>query len=246
MQTKMMQNQMPQGYMPHFQPQSMQFMPMMPMPPQQPMQMPNVSQMFNMMQSNPAMKDHFNQLCQNYQQSQNSQPQEKVKDSIQKTKSVPDVKKPTNAYIFFQKEEMRQLMSDNPGNSVASFAKQVGLKWAGLTSEEKSKFEQMAENDKIRYQREIQENKQSVGVSNTKKGKSQKTNESGEKQVKKSRYTSYLIFNMERMIELKKENPKIMPPELTKITSQEWKAMSDEQKLHYKKLAEEKNNRVQQ
>ncbi|KEJ83010.1 Putative high mobility group protein [Oxytricha trifallax] len=253
MQSQFMQNQLANQahFMPQFPQQGMFNMPMMQqLQPQLPMPMANpIQTMFNMIQENPAMKDQFTKLYTDFMQNQKPQIVQQPaqippapKDQEQKSKIIPDIKKPLNAYIHFQNETIQKMMKEKAGSSLSSFPKQLSEKWQKMTPEEKKQFEILAEQDRARYFKEVQERKRLTGVSVRNKKKGQQRNAQGELIPRKTQYTSYFVFNVERMIELKKDNPKIMPPELTKITSLEWKAMSEERKQHYKKLAIERNN----
>ncbi|XP_064796950.1 high mobility group protein B2b [Oncorhynchus masou masou] len=71
-----------------------------------------------------------------------------------------DVNKPkgkTSAYAFFVQTCREEHKRKHPEQSVnfAEFSKQCSERWRGLTAIDKRRFEDMAKNDKVRYERDM-------------------------------------------------------------------------------------------
>ncbi len=50
-----------------------------------------------------------------------------------------------------------QTVAENPNLKITEVAKLLGAQWGTLTDKQKVRFEKMAEQDKIRYQREMED-----------------------------------------------------------------------------------------
>jgi hypothetical protein len=88
-----------------------------------------------------------------------------------KTKKDPNApKKGLSAYMFFAKETREQIKQSNPEAKFGEIGKLLGEAWKELV--DKSKYEQLAKEDKVRYESEM--GSEPVEVK-PKKGKSKKT-----------------------------------------------------------------------
>lgn len=68
------------------------------------------------------------------------------------------IKRPMNAYMLFSKEKRAEIIQQKPElkSKVAEIAKLIGNQWKEMTSEEKSKYVKMAEENKKIYESETQ------------------------------------------------------------------------------------------
>ncbi|CAB1350600.1 unnamed protein product [Coregonus sp. 'balchen'] len=71
-----------------------------------------------------------------------------------------DVNKPkgkTSAYAFFVQTCREEHKRKHPEQSVnfSEFSKQCSERWRALTANDKRRFEDMAKNDKVRYERDM-------------------------------------------------------------------------------------------
>merc|ERR1711915_706907 len=77
-----------------------------------------------------------------------------------KEKSKKKVKDPNapkgaiSAFFFYSNEERPKIKLANPEFGITDIAKEIGRRWADIDASNKSKFEKMAEDDKIRYEKE--------------------------------------------------------------------------------------------
>jgi len=79
-----------------------------------------------------------------------------------KRKQIKDPNAPKrslSAFFWFCNDERTKVKALNPEYGVGDIAKELGKKWSDVEPTVKSKYEAMAENDKKRYEREMQEYK---------------------------------------------------------------------------------------
>eukprot|EP01128_Nolandella_sp_AFSM9_P012839 TRINITY_DN9675_c0_g1_i1.p1 TRINITY_DN9675_c0_g1~~TRINITY_DN9675_c0_g1_i1.p1 ORF type:complete len:414 (+),score=80.55 TRINITY_DN9675_c0_g1_i1:22-1242(+) len=81
------------------------------------------------------------------------------KSSSPKTEMKKGPKKPLSAYLFFSMQSRESLKQEYPSLGFGELMKMVGNQWKTLSEEEKVPFQEMAANDKLRYQREVEEAK---------------------------------------------------------------------------------------
>lgn len=58
-----------------------------------------------------------------------------------------------SAFFWFCNDERGKIKQDNPEYGVGDIAKELGKKWADVDPSVKTKYEQMAEKDKARYEK---------------------------------------------------------------------------------------------
>ncbi|CDW72757.1 UNKNOWN [Stylonychia lemnae] len=246
-----MMNQMPSGMpLPQMQMPQQQYMPQQAMmsPQFNPSQQNNMmTQMFNMMQ-NPLMAQEFQKfLSQQMSGGNQANTQPSTNDSKKTSKPVQNltqnppsaapkenqslVKKPRNSFIFFKEHIKNELMTECPGQAVCQLMALAGQKWKALSDEQKQQFQKMATDDVERYKKELNQEKSGqlsdpVGSIGTKPQNYKK--KSGDQSQLKGE-------------EFKKTNPGIKIQEITKQAAVEWKSLTDDQKSHYKQLADQKN-----
>lgn len=68
-------------------------------------------------------------------------------------------KRSLSAFFWFCHEERNKVKALNPEYGVGDIAKELGRKWSDMDAEVKSRYEQMAEKDKARYEAEMTEYK---------------------------------------------------------------------------------------
>jgi len=64
------------------------------------------------------------------------------------------VKKPKPGYIFFSLQRRAMLREEMPGLSVSQSSQVIGGEWRDLSEAERAPYEEMAAQDRRRYQRE--------------------------------------------------------------------------------------------
>lgn len=66
-------------------------------------------------------------------------------------------KRASGAYVFFTNEMRPKVLSEFPGIKFVELGKVLGERWRALTPDEKKRYEDMASDDKIRFQLEMQQ-----------------------------------------------------------------------------------------
>jgi hypothetical protein len=70
----------------------------------------------------------------------------------------PDMpKRASGAYVFFTNEMRPKVMAEYPNIKFVDLGKVLGERWRALEPEEKKRYENMARDDKIRFQMEMQQ-----------------------------------------------------------------------------------------
>jgi hypothetical protein len=66
-------------------------------------------------------------------------------------------KRASGAYVFFTNEMRPKVLDEYPGIKFVELGKVLGERWRALTQEQKKLFEELANQDKVRFQMEMQE-----------------------------------------------------------------------------------------
>ena len=66
-------------------------------------------------------------------------------------------KRASGAYVFFTNEMRPKVCAEYPGIKFVDLGKVLGERWRALTPDEKKRYEDMAAEDKIRFQMEMQQ-----------------------------------------------------------------------------------------
>ena len=74
--------------------------------------------------------------------------------SVKPKKDPNRCKKPKNSYMYFCDENRKRLQTENPGMKMGDVSKLLGNLWKNTSEEDKSKFNDMHEEDVERYENE--------------------------------------------------------------------------------------------
>ena len=80
-------------------------------------------------------------------------------DSSVKLKAKKDPLQPKRSktsYMFFCEEHRAAVLKKNPNAKLGDVSKALGTQWKGLSDKRKSKFVKMAEEDKSRYEKDME------------------------------------------------------------------------------------------
>ena len=85
--------------------------------------------------------------------------QEKLLDRIKlKPKKDPEQpKKPKTSYMYFCQSKRDTILKENPNILLGDQSKKLGSLWSGLDDDAKKPFIQQADDDKSRYEEEIED-----------------------------------------------------------------------------------------
>merc|ERR1712227_859509 len=80
--------------------------------------------------------------------------EEKKAAKLKKKKDPNAPKNARNAYMFFCNELREKLKLENPEMAITEVGKEAGRRWKEMTPSTRSKYDRMAADDKLRYERE--------------------------------------------------------------------------------------------
>merc|ERR1712223_477487 len=150
-------------------------------------------------------------------------------------KAAKDPNKPKEAkspFIFFNAEFSLKIREENPDShmTVREVAKAVSAKWQSLTDQEKQKYIQMAEKDKIRHEEEMKTYQAPPPVMVAVK----------DKNAPKAAKNAFMFFNAEFSLKIRAENPDshMTVGEVAKAVCAKWQSLTDQEKQKYIQMAE--------
>eukprot|EP00730_Choanoeca_flexa_P018873 TRINITY_DN9201_c0_g1_i2.p1 TRINITY_DN9201_c0_g1~~TRINITY_DN9201_c0_g1_i2.p1 ORF type:complete len:211 (+),score=81.21 TRINITY_DN9201_c0_g1_i2:47-679(+) len=167
-----------------------------------------------------------------------------AKKSTAKRRKKKDPAKPKgakSAYMFFSSAVRPELQQQNPEKSMTELAKVIGAKWSELTTEAKEPYAKMAAEDKIRYQKEMEDyvpaeeyQEKETGATSKKKAKKVK-----DPNAPKRPMSAFFVFSGERREKVKEENPDFAAKDVARRLGEEWAALDEEGKKPYTDKAAE-------
>ncbi|KAJ1968480.1 hypothetical protein IWQ62_001221 [Dispira parvispora] len=159
-------------------------------------------------------------------------------------KSKP--KRPMNAFLIFANERRAQLKSIVPPISVAEQSKLLGDEWAKMSNEQQQLYYHRAKELKDKF---IEENPDFVYTrrpNNTRQDRNHRHSLDSSDAKGSTRgprlkrpMNSYLIFNQDRRHRLLSEHPNMTVSEISRAIGNQWRSMSDEEKLPYVERAQQ-------
>jgi high mobility group protein B1 len=141
-----------------------------------------------------------------------------------------------SSFIFFsidKYKEIKELMKAEDGPKIKNVTKAVAEAWKNLSREERNKYEDMARRDKERYDLEKANYTPPPGVSLVAKRKR-------EPGAPKRPMSAYISFANQRRAQVKAKNPDSSNGEISKILSERWKGLPDDEKKKYKDMEQAK------
>ncbi|KAJ8266042.1 hypothetical protein GJAV_G00125240 [Gymnothorax javanicus] len=129
-----------------------------------------------------------------------------------------------SAYAFFVqvcREEHKKKNADIPIN-FAEFSKKCSGRWKTMSTKEKSRFEDMAKEDKVRYDQEM------MNYHPGKKGKKKK-----DPNAPKRPPSGFFLFSSEHRPKIKAQDPSLGIGEVAKKLGEMWNNLSDSSKQPY-------------
>jgi len=82
----------------------------------------------------------------------------KKKAKVEKDPNAP--KKNLNAYMFYTKENRDKVKAEKADLKPADVSKELGARWKKLKPEDKKPYEELAQKDKTRYEKEVEKYKE--------------------------------------------------------------------------------------
>lgn len=131
------------------------------------------------------------------------------------------------SYAYFVSTCREEHKKKHPGTTVgfSEFSRKCSERWKTMTAKEKVKFEDMAKNDKIRYDQEM---KSYIPPKGTKVGKKKK-----DPNAPKRPPSAFFVFCSDHRPRIKEENPGISIGEIAKKLGELWSTQSLKDKAPY-------------
>jgi len=176
-----------------------------------------------------------------------------TKYSSKKTTRDPNApKRNLSAYLLYQNYMRSFFKSQNPEMSFGDLAKYTSSKYSELTQEEKLYWQNKAQEDKDRYVRELSMYQPPMGFDakgdniegpDKKSGKKRAAKAQRDKKAPKRNLSAYLLYQNGMRAQFKQEYPQMSFGELSKHTSQQYNALTKEEKAVWIEKAEEDKKR---
>lgn len=138
----------------------------------------------------------------------------------------------TSSYAFFVATCREEHKKKHPGTSVgfAEFSKKCSERWKTISAKEKVKFEDMAKNDKVRYDGEMESYIPPHGAPG--KGKKKK-----DPNAPKRPPSAFFVFCSDHRPRIKEENPGISIGGMAKKLGEFWSTQTTQSKVPYEARA---------
>lgn len=152
-----------------------------------------------------------------------------------KAKKDPNApKRHRSGYILFCTEERANVKKKYPDLSAKDLTVKLGELWRGLSEEKKKKFNLKSEEDKKRYEAEMEDYTPPEGTEAPQR-KAKKEPKYGNI---KHPLSGYMFFCKSQREAVKKDQPDLNNKDVTKELAARWKVLSEKQKEPYLKQAE--------
>uniref|UniRef100_A0A7N0U7J4 HMG box domain-containing protein n=1 Tax=Kalanchoe fedtschenkoi TaxID=63787 RepID=A0A7N0U7J4_KALFE len=185
--------------------------------------------------------------------------QSKDKDNdSKKKKGGSETKRPSAPYILWCKDQWAEVKKENPDADFKETSIILGAKWKTVSAEEKKPYEEQYQSDKEAYLKIVaKEKREKAAMKLFDEENKQKTAmefyeqymqflqeaETGNKKAKKEKdplkpkkpMLAYFIYSNERRPALMGQSKSVL--EISKITGEEWKTMSERKKKPYEEMA---------
>lgn len=83
---------------------------------------------------------------------------ERYRDQMSRYDPPKKIKRPRSSYAFFMKDIRQTIAAENPDKNPRELMADIAAVWKNISDDEKSKYEQMAKQDKVRYEQEKAQN----------------------------------------------------------------------------------------
>ena len=156
------------------------------------------------------------------------------KKKEKKDKNAPKGAK--SAYILFCADERPKVKEEEPGMDAKKIAAELGKRWKELKEDDEEKvkeYQKMAEEDKVRFQKEMENYVPDEIV------EKEKTKKKKDKNAPKGARSAYILFCADERAQVKEDIPEINAKEIISELGKRWKAVDDETKTKYQKMADE-------
>lgn len=176
--------------------------------------------------------DDYNEVEEEIDHEEEEEHKEKPKKGKRRPKKDPNApKRGKSAYMFFCADVRESVVEQHPDKKMTDISKILGAKWKELSDEAKKPYDQMAKEDKARYEREKEsyvpdDDYAAAGTTKTKKKKK-------DPNAPKRPLSAYFLFQKAKRAEIKEANPDFGLGDIAKALGEQWKQLSEEEKKPY-------------
>ena len=160
-----------------------------------------------------------------------------------KRKKDPNApKRAQTAFLLFSNKQRSKVQEANPDAKFGDIAKLIGKAFKELTDEERKEYDDVAQADKERYKKEMEDYSPPSDLSDDagkKRGKKKK-----DPNAPKGAMTAYFLFANEQRDKIKESNPDASFSEIGKLLGKAYKEISEEDKKRYGVMAAEDKQRA--
>ncbi|KAF7828162.1 high mobility group B protein 6-like [Senna tora] len=192
---------------------------------------------------------------------------EQEKKDKKKKNGCNEKKRPSPPYILWSKDQWAEIKKANPEAEFKDITNMLGAKWKTISEEEKQPYEEKYLIEKEAYLRVVaKEKRESEAMKLLEEEQKQKTamelleqymqfKLETEKECKKNKkekdplkpkhpVSAFILYTNDRRAAILAENKTIL--EVSKITGEEWKNMTEEQKRPYEEIAKKNKEKYVQ
>ena len=166
--------------------------------------------------------------------------------------------------MFFNSIFVKKAREEDSELKNSDAFKLAGQKWKEMTADQKAPYEKMAEEDKVRYEKQLAEREKkgffflgdktkSTDPQNAKLFKPKKSKQGAEEEEEakelqpKRAISAYIYFTNDYREELLKEDPNYPQKEIMTAAGKRWSELDDKQKAKYLKMnADDKERQAKQ
>eukprot|EP00357_Protocruzia_adherens_P022439 CAMPEP_0114994314 /NCGR_PEP_ID=MMETSP0216-20121206/13053_1 /TAXON_ID=223996 /ORGANISM="Protocruzia adherens, Strain Boccale" /LENGTH=377 /DNA_ID=CAMNT_0002358127 /DNA_START=103 /DNA_END=1236 /DNA_ORIENTATION=- len=158
-------------------------------------------------------------------------PNKPKKVKRQRSRKAPGApKRGLSAYMIFGKEIRQEVIETMPEAPVTEVMKEIGKRWGLLPDEEKEKYNELAAEDKKRYEEEKKNYTGPLSIPPKKKNQ--------EPQKPKRGLSAYMLYAKEVRDKVCGEFPELKTPDIMREIGRRWNNLDDEDKKTYQEQAE--------
>jgi len=151
---------------------------------------------------------------------------EKEKTKKKKDKNAP--KGARSAYILFCADERAQVKDDTPDISAKDVLVELGKRWKAVSEKVKTKYQKMADEDKVRFKNEMENYVPGEDIEEKEKTKKKK-----DKNAPKGARSAYILFCADERAQVKEDTPDISAKDVLVELGKRWKALKDDDEDRY-------------
>lgn len=155
-----------------------------------------------------------------------------VKRTVKKAESNRPTR-PSSSFFLYMNDNRARIRTQNPDSTFGGIAQIGSAEWKAVKPVVKAKYEKLAEQEKLRYQREMETYVPSPEDKKDKKEKRKKKDPNAPKKAQ----SAYLYYVNSKRAKAMKEHPDYTMPQITSLIAPGWKMLSDKERKPFNDMA---------